>query len=75
MIEDLPFEERVSVVSQIADALVELLRRAGGHMDLMDALRAAAAKFQTLISQIRYGLDYAIAHHRVSLDDRTLSLA
>lgn len=75
MIEDLPFEERLSVVRRIADALVELLRVAGGHMDLMDALRAAAAKFHTLISQIRYGLDYAIAYRGVSLDDRTLSLA
>jgi len=76
VIEDLPNTERFERIRAIAAALVELLRSNGGAMAVLDVLRETAARFNTMISQIRYGLDYALSLKLVRLsDEKTLALA
>jgi len=75
VIDDLPYQERLNMLQKIAEALVALLQNAGGQMNVKEALRQLAQRFQTLISQVREGLDYALGKRLVREHDDLLVAA
>ena len=76
VIEDMPFEARMQRMREIAEELVALLRQMGS-MDVMEALRKAAGHLRVAISQVKYGLSYALSNSMVTLskDETQLSVA
>lgn len=71
VIEDMPFEARVSRMQEIAVALVALVTQRGS-LAVMDALQELALQLRTGISQVKYGLNYALSLDWVVLDNDTL---
>jgi hypothetical protein len=73
VIEDLSWNDREPVLMRMAAALRQIVDSSSdGKVNLLEALRNVARQFQTLVSQIRYGLDYAIDKRMVRIDDEML---
>jgi len=72
IIEDMPFEARMERIKEIAVALAELVRRFA-NITVADALKKAAEQLRVAISQVKYGLNYALSRNMFRLsDDETL---
>ena len=71
VIENLPFKERQELVQEFSDELVALV--GDGHMDTLKALQTVAARFNTLVSQVRYGLRQALEQGLLVVDNGSLS--
>lgn len=68
VIEDMPFEERMQRIRAIAVALVELVKQVG-QLGVMAALEQVATQLRLAISQIKYGLNYALSRDMVRLNE------
>jgi hypothetical protein len=74
VIENMPAEARMERMRILAAYLVEIVRQ-NGAMKIMDALNAIATKLRTAVSQVKYGLNYALSNSllRLDADDRLVA--
>lgn len=75
VIENMPAEARLERMQNLADLLVKIVRENNGPMLVSEALNKLAAELRTAISQIKYGLNYALSNSMLSIgsDDRLVA--
>lgn len=71
-IEYLPYDQRIARLQEIADRIVEVLRRAKQPMQLSEFLQRVAKEFRLAMSQVKYGLTYAKSSGRVTVDSHAM---
>lgn len=74
-VEYLPFEQRLVRLNELAAGIVAVLRENSGTMALMEALRASATALRVAMSQVKYGLTYALSAGMVTVDDRAATVS
>jgi hypothetical protein len=70
-IEYLPFDQRIERLKEIADSIVDLLKRTGPQ-ELTAFLQSVAQEFRLAMSQVKYGLTYAKSTGAVSVDEHAM---
>lgn len=71
VIENMRAEDRLDRMKALADELVAIVREKGS-VSMADALSAVAARLRTAISQVKYGLNYALSHRLLILGNDDL---
>jgi hypothetical protein len=69
----MPYEAQLARMKEFADVLVRIVSERTQGMRIADALEAAAAQLRTAISQIKYGLSYALNTALLKLRDGLLT--
>ncbi|KSU55005.1 hypothetical protein [Microbacterium enclense] len=71
-IEYMPYDKRIARLEEIAQRIVELLRKHTRPVELTVFLQEVAQTLRLAMSQVKYGLTYAKSSGRVTVDSAAM---